>query len=157
MKSFKNINAGALIKLRFLESEMEIARVCNFFNCSEEEIEKMFDSKSIDTDILLKWSKLLEYDFFRIYSQHLILFSPQSNAYSGNKEKPSNMPQFRKNIYTKEVIDFITGLITSGEKNIGQVVEKYSIPKTTLHRWIVKYQNHEKRIHKEYNTSNINN
>ncbi len=155
MKSFKNINAGALVKLRFLESEMEISRVSNFFNCSEEEIEKMFESKSLDTEILLKWSKLLEYDFFRIYSQHLILFSPPSNAYSSNKEKPSNMPQFRKNIYTKEVIDFVTELITSGEKNISQVVEKYGIPKTTLHRWIVKYRSHGKKIHKEYQPTNV--
>ncbi|WP_449399387.1 transposase [Chryseobacterium wanjuense] len=64
------------------------------------------------------------------------------------------MPQFRKNIYTKEVIDFVTELITSGEKNISQVVEKYGIPKTTLHRWIVKYRNYGKRIHKEYQPTN---
>ncbi|WP_051289287.1 transposase [Chryseobacterium daeguense] len=150
MKSFKNINVGSLIRQRFLESEMETSRVCNFFNCSEDDVNKMFKSKSIDTEVLLKWSKLLEYDFFRIYSQHLILFSPQSNAYSSNKEKPSTMPQFRKNIYTKEVIDFITELITTGEKNINQVVEKYGIPKTTLHRWTVKYRNHEKRIHQDH-------
>jgi hypothetical protein len=155
MKSFKNINAGALLKQRFLESEMEVSRACNFFSCPAEEIDKMFESKSLDTEILLKWSKLLEYDFFRIYSQHLILFSPQSNAYSSNKDKISNMPQFRKNIYTKEVIDFITELITSGEKNINQVVEKYGIPKTTLHRWTVKYRNHEKRISKDHETTNV--
>lgn len=145
MKSFKNINAGALIKQRVLESEMEISRICNFFHTTEEEIERMYESKSLDAEVLLKWSKLLEYDFFRIYSQHLILFSPQSNAYSNNKEKQtSELPQFRKNIYTREVINFIVDLIYSGEKNMNEIVDKYGIPKTTLHRWTVKYRNHEK-------------
>ncbi|WP_415325848.1 transposase [Chryseobacterium sp. MMS23-Vi53] len=142
MKSFKNINAGALIKQRVLESEIEIPRICNFFSTTEEGIEAMYESKSLDAEILLKWSKLLEYDFFRIYSQHLILFSPQSNIYSNNKDKPhSELPQFRKNIYTREVINFIVDLIHSGEKNMSEVVDKYGIPKTTLHRWTVKYKN----------------
>ncbi|MCS3529907.1 transposase [Chryseobacterium sp. JUb7] len=143
MKTFKNINAGALIKQRVLESDIDISRICNFFSCTEVEIEYMYEQKNIDTDILLKWSKLLEYDFFRIYSQHLILFSPQSNVYTNQKEKNTSLPQFRKNIYTKEVIDFIVELIQTGEKNINQVVDKYGIPKTTLHRWTVKYRKHE--------------
>ncbi len=33
----------------------------------------MYKQKNLDTEMLLKWSKLLEYDFLRIYSQHLIL------------------------------------------------------------------------------------
>ena len=148
MESFKNINAGALIKQRVLESEMEILRICNFFGCTADEIENMYEAKSLETEILLKWSKLLEYDFFRIYSQHLILFSPQSNAFSKDKEKQSRLPQFRKNIYTREVIDFIVELIHSGEKNMSEIVDKYGIPKTTLHRWTVKYTNHEEETRK---------
>lgn len=143
MKSFKNINVGNLIRQKVTESEMDISRICNFFNCTEEEIEEMYESKSLQADIILKWSKLLEYDFFRIYSQHLILFSPPSNAYSADKEKPSELPQFRKNIYTKEVIDFLVELIQSGEKNMNEIIDQYGIPKTTLHRWTVKYRNHE--------------
>lgn len=143
MKHLKNINAGKLIRQRVLESEIDIQRICNFFNCTEYEIEQMYDSESIETALLLKWSKLLEYDFFRIYSQHLILFSPPSNIYTNQKEKPTSLPQFRKNIYTKEVIDFIVELIQSGEKKLNDVVEQYGIPKATLHRWTVKYKKHE--------------
>ncbi|ANF49796.1 transposase [Chryseobacterium glaciei] len=143
MKSFKNIDVGNLIRQRVTESEIEIPRVCNFFSCTEEEIEEMYESKSLEADTILKWSKLLEYDFFRIYSQHLILFSPPSNAYSADREKTSALPQFRKNIYTKEVIDFLVELIQSGEKNMNEIIDQYGIPKTTLHRWTVKYRNHE--------------
>ena len=142
MKSFQNIHIGALIKQRVLEGKIEMQRICNFFSTTEEEIEKMYESKSIEAEKLLKWSKLLEYDFFRIYSQHLILFSPPSNAYSADKEKTSSLPQFRKSIYTKEVIDFLVELVQSGEKNMTEIIDEYRIPKTTLHRWTVKYRNY---------------
>ena len=88
----------------------------------------MYQTKSLDTEVLLRWSKLLEYDFFRIYSQHLILYAPPSaGKEKGNKK--SNLPRFRKNIYTKEVIDFILDMIKTGEKTKIQVMEEYNILK----------------------------
>lgn len=53
----------------------------------------------------------------------------------------SGLPTFRKNIYTKEVIDFILELIETGEKTKAQVIQEYNIPKSTLHKWIYKYKN----------------
>ena len=100
--------------------------------------------ESLDTELLLKWSKLLEYDFFRIYTQHLILYAPSSRAESlviEKKSKKSVLPQFRKNIYTKEIIDFMMQLLKTGEKSKLQIVEEYRIPKTTLYKWIDKYKN----------------
>ncbi|WP_326982417.1 transposase [Chryseobacterium sp. MYb264] len=152
MTSFKDINIGTLIEQRVTEYEIEISRICNFFSCSEDKIKEMYRSHTIETELLLKWSKLLEYDFFRIYSQHLILFSPQSNFYTCQKEKTSSLPQFRKNIYTKEVIEFIVELINSGEKNMNEVIERYGIPKTTLHRWTVKYRNMNNKKNSEKST-----
>ena len=61
--SFKEIHIGQMIEKRVAESGIEISRICNFLKCSEEEIQKMYQTKSLDTEILLKWSKLLEYDF----------------------------------------------------------------------------------------------
>lgn len=101
----------------------------------------MFLQEELTTGILLKWSKLLEYDFFRVYSQHLILYAPQrsTNYNSSSNEKGSKLPQFRKNIYTKEVIDFILELVESEEKTRQQIIDEYKIPKTTLYKWISKY------------------
>ncbi|WP_317043359.1 hypothetical protein [Chryseobacterium joostei] len=69
----------------------------------------MFLQKQTDIAALLKWCKLLEYDFFRVYFQHLLLYSPPARHNYGTviKEKESQLPKFRKSIYTKEVIDFI--------------------------------------------------
>ncbi|TDX82562.1 transposase [Epilithonimonas xixisoli] len=139
--SFKNIHIGKLLEKRVEECDIEIDRICNFLNCSEEEVQKMYECKSLDTELLLRWSKLLEYDFFRLYTQHLILFAPQSASQKIKNLEKSPLPQFRKNIYTKEVIDFILEEITTGNKTKLQIVEEYKIPKTTLYKWISKYKN----------------
>lgn len=139
--NFKEIHIGTLINQAVTESGIEISRICNFLNCSEEEIQKMYQTKSLDTEILLKWSKLLEYDFFRVYSQHLILYAPPSSKEEESKKKKTSLPQFRKNIYTKEIITFILGQIDSGAMTKIDVMERYKIPKTTLYKWISKYKN----------------
>ena len=136
--NFKEIHIGTLINQRVTESGIEISRICNFLKCTEEEIQQMYESKSLDSEILLKWSKLLEYDFFRVYTQHLILYAPPS-AEKESKAVKSKLPQFRKNIYTKEIIEFILDQINSGEMTKIQVIERYRVPKTTLYKWIDKY------------------
>ena len=79
--------------------------------------------------------------FFRIYTQHLILYAPLSAVDEKTKvKKKSSLPQFRKNIYTKEIIDFILEQIETKQKTIKQVIEEYKIPKTTLYKWISKYK-----------------
>ena len=129
-----------MIKERIAESEMETLRICNFFNCTEDEVIEMYQQENLPTDILLKWSKLLEYDFFRIYSQHLILYAPPSAKEQDSKTEKSSLPQFRKNIYTKEIITFILEQIDSGAMTKIEVMEQYKIPKTTLYKWIDKYK-----------------
>lgn len=101
----------------------------------------MYKVTSIETENLLKWSKLLEYDFFRLYSQHLILYAPAESK----KYKKPLLPKFRKNIYTKEVIGFILSQIQSGEMSKFEVIEHYKIPKTTLYKWISKYKDEKNK------------
>lgn len=136
--NFKNIHIGSLIKQRLSECEIDERRICNFLKCSEQELADMYEQQSLDSEMLLKWCKLLSYDFFRIYSQHLIFYSPPSKVGQDQSEKPSTLPTFRKNIYTQEVIDFILEQIFSGEMTKSQVIEHYRIPRTTLYKWIDK-------------------
>ncbi|MBN9313457.1 MAG: transposase [Chryseobacterium sp. 39-10] len=138
--NFKEIHIGQMIEKRVAECGTEMSRLCNFFNCTDGEILEMYEVPSIDTEILLKWSKILDYDFFRLYTQHLILYAPPS-AKEKHKKQKSTLFQFRKNIYTKEVIDFILEQISSGEMTKNQIMEEYKIPKTTLYKWISKYKN----------------
>ena len=129
-----------MIEKRVTESGIEMSRICNFFKFSEEELKAAYSQRSLDTELLLKWSKLLDYDFFRIYTQHLILYAPPS-AEQKDKKKQTSLPKFRKNIYTQEIINFVLEQIESGKMSKPQVIEKYGIPKTTLYKWISKFKN----------------
>ena len=137
---FKKIHIGNIIKQSVLENKLDDFRICNFMQCTQDVINEMYEKESLDADVLLRWSKLLKYDFFRIYSQHLILYSPPSKASSEQQQKSSFLPLFRKNIYTKEVIDFILNQIDSQQMSKLEVIEQYNIPKTTLYKWIRKYR-----------------
>ncbi|QBA19686.1 transposase [Chryseobacterium indologenes] len=142
---FKKIYIGKMIKEKVTENEIDISRICNFFKFTVGEVEKMYEAQSLDCEILLKWSKLLEYDFFRIYSQHLILYSPPSKGKVKTLTTKSSLPKFRKNIYTKEIIDFVIEQIETGEITRNHVIEKYRIPKTTLFKWINKYKSNNEK------------
>ena len=144
--NFKDIHIGLMIEQAVTESGIELSRICNFFKCPEEEIQEMYTQENLSTDVLLKWCKLLEYDFFRIYSQHLILYAPVSapnenrSLRKAQTNKKTTLPQFRKNIYTKEIIDFILEQISTKKMTINEVLGKYKIPKTTLYKWISKHK-----------------
>ena len=135
---FKHIHIGSLIQMKVKENNLDSTRICNFLRCSENDIDLMYQTKSLDAELLLRWSKLLEYDLFRIYSQHLILFAPSGKKQDENST--SMLPKFRKNIYTKDIIDFVLEQINKKEKTRLQIIEEYRIPKTTLHKWIEKYK-----------------
>ena len=138
MMDIKNINIGEYIQIRVQETEIPIERICNFLKTDQKTVLEMYTQKSLPTDILLRWSKLLEYDFFRLYSQHLILYAPPGPEIP--KEKTTKLPQFRKNLYTKEIIEFVLELIQTEKKTRLQIVQEYKIPKTTLYKWIDKYK-----------------
>lgn len=139
---FQDIHIGKLIKQHVSELETDMSRICNFFTCEIQEVEQMFLQKDLSTNILLKWSKLLGYDFFRLYSQHLILYAPPASIDYNHivKENKFTLPQFRKNIYTKEIIVFIIECINNNIKTKQQIIDEYRIPKTTLYKWIKKYK-----------------
>ncbi|MGK6343830.1 transposase [Chryseobacterium sp. DT-3] len=144
--NYKNLHIGKLICLKVEESTLEISYICTFFKCDAEEIKKMYEAETLDTEVLLSWCKLLKYDFFRVYTHHLILYSPQTKAQLCNKDqkkKEPAVPEFRKNLYTVEIIAFIMEKIFSGEMTKIQVINRYGIPKTTLYKWITKYESME--------------
>lgn len=136
---FKNIHIGKLVQKRVNETDFSVERIINFLQCDEEDLEKMYNSSSLDSEVLLKWSKLLKYDFFRMYSQHLLLYSPPSSTTKDTKDQKTELPEFRKNIYTVEIIQFILDLLRSNEKSKQQIINEYKIPKTTLYKWLKKY------------------
>ncbi|MDM1549148.1 transposase [Empedobacter falsenii] len=139
MKNFREIHIGSFIKNVVKVKEIDTGRILNFFKCQENQIEEMYNKSSLDSDLLLRWSKLLEYDLFRLYSQHLMLYSPVITNKTNKKVNDNSLPKFRKNIYTKEVIDFILDQIKNEKMSKREIIERYNIPKTTLYKWIIKY------------------
>ncbi|MGN7865358.1 transposase [Chryseobacterium sp. 22458] len=135
--NIKNIHIGSLIQSKVEEQQMPMERIAKFLDKAEWEAEIMFQKKSIDTDILLKWCKLLKFDFFRFYTGHLILYAPNSIVDNTLKQKKGTMV-FRKNIYTQEVKNFILDKIKTGAMSSNEVITRYKIPKTTLYKWLKK-------------------
>ncbi|MDP9959731.1 transposase [Chryseobacterium lathyri] len=136
----KNLHIGSMIKEKVDKNGIEMSRICKFLNCNEKDITKMYESSAFDTEVLLRWSKLLQYDFFRLYSQHLILYSPQSSMnYIQKKKTEESLPAFRKSLYTKEIVEFVLDKIKKGEMTKSNVISEYKIPKSTLYKWLHKY------------------
>jgi len=138
---FKNIHIGKMIEMKVKETNTDVMQICSFLKCNEDEINQTYSSKQIDSQVLLNWCKLLKYDFFRVYSQHLLLFSSsvKEKKQTNKKRESSTLPQFRRNIYTKEIIEFILDSVNSGEKTKQEIINTYQIPKTTLYKWFSKY------------------
>jgi hypothetical protein len=135
--NLKNIHIGQIIQSKVKDQAVKTARLTKYFDCDEEEINKMYQAESIDTNLLLGWSKLLKTDFFRFYVGHLTMYHAiKVNA--GNKKIERQVGEFRKNVYSKEIIDFILQQMKDKNLSISQVMTKYNIPKTTIHRWVRK-------------------
>lgn len=96
LANFKYIHIGKMIHQRMKECDVGVDRAAKFLKVTEEEVEKVYDKKSVDSSQLLSWSKLLEYDFFRIYSQHLILYAPQDKNKAKRKKQKRYCPASRK-------------------------------------------------------------
>ncbi|KFF12690.1 transposase [Chryseobacterium soli] len=133
-EKFKHIHIGKYLKTKVEEQQISQDRICNFLNVTDDEIRTMYRSESIDTYLLLRWSKLLGYDFFRLHSYHLLLYSPLPKKHIAD----TSLPIFRKNTYTKEIIDLILEMVNTGQKTKKQIINEYGIPKTTLLAWISK-------------------
>lgn len=141
---YKNIHIGKLIEELVKDRQVEMDRITQFLKISVEKVHQVYHKKSIDSEQLLLWSKLLEYDFFRIYSQHLLLYSP--SASTNEKKSPtqkSPIPQFRKNLYTTEIVEFILELVENEEITISEITKKYNIPRTTLYKWVKKHKKYD--------------
>jgi len=135
--NLKQIHIGSLVKAKAEELRMSSERIMNYLQCTENEIEEMYLKESMETRKLLRWSKLLHFDFFRVYTGHLILYAPSSRLPNRIKVQDTTLT-FRKSVYTEEVKTFILDKITKGEMTEKEIMIKYKIPKTTIFRWVKK-------------------
>lgn len=76
MRETRKINTekttiGLMIKDKLRERKQSVVWMAGQLGCSRTNIYKIFKKKSIDTDELMKISLILNFDFFKIYSDKL--------------------------------------------------------------------------------------
>lgn len=64
-----NVHIGEEIKKRIKEKGITIVWFSSQLSCTRANVYKIFEKKSLDTDLLLRISVILDYDFFELYSE----------------------------------------------------------------------------------------
>jgi hypothetical protein len=62
--NLKNIHIGQIVQSKVKEKAIKQDRITKYFDCYEEQVNKMYQAETMDTGLLLGWSKLLKVDFF---------------------------------------------------------------------------------------------
>ena len=135
-KNFKKIHIGKQIEELVKVKGINKNRIENFFKIPYENIVTHFEQEHISTELLLKWCKLLKFDFFRYYSSHLMIYHGISALQQKSSRPIETGLIIRKNIYTPEIKQFILNKINNNEMDIANVIEKYGVAKTTIYRWL---------------------
>ncbi|MBO4316388.1 MAG: helix-turn-helix transcriptional regulator [Prevotella sp.] len=65
------LEIGTLIRQKLKERKRTIVWLAANLSCSRTNVYKIFGKRSIDSDYLLKISDILDYDFFKLYSDEL--------------------------------------------------------------------------------------
>ena len=62
------MHIGNLVRQKVIEKGLTIVWFAEQLSCTRVNVYKIFSKRSIDTDMLFRISKILDYDFFRHYS-----------------------------------------------------------------------------------------
>lgn len=65
------LHIGKLIRKRMEEQQISIVWLAKHLSCSRTNVYKLLNKYSLDTEILAKISKLLDFDFFSLYSEKI--------------------------------------------------------------------------------------
>jgi len=64
-ESIQNIHIGSIIEKKLREKSIIITEFADKIGCTRSNVNDIFTRKSIDTELLIRISKALEYDFIR--------------------------------------------------------------------------------------------
>ncbi|MBV8038911.1 helix-turn-helix domain-containing protein [Bacteroides sp. AN502] len=65
------IHIGKLIREKMIERKCTVVSMARQLSCGRANVYKIFEKYSIDTELLMKISVTLDYDFFSLYSREL--------------------------------------------------------------------------------------
>ena len=133
--NFKKIHIGYVLKSIVYERKLEEEDVLKYFKITKETLDEIYNTRNVKLDELLKWSKFLRFDLFRLFSMHLMLHHGISITKSMKADGNAGI-SIRKNVYTQEIKVFVVNQIRNEEISVTDAIKKYSIPKTTLYNWL---------------------
>jgi len=91
------VNIGEKIKQRAKELRVGPTELGKMINTSKQNVYGIYKRKSIDTEMLRKLSKALNYDFFQYYLHDNLSFLGESQPYYGKKGKSAvSADEFQK-------------------------------------------------------------
>lgn len=67
----KSMHIGQLIKQKVEERQKTVVWLARELSCCRSNVYKIYEKSSIDTDILLRLSCILDYDFFSLYTEEV--------------------------------------------------------------------------------------
>jgi len=70
----KDVHIGSIIKRIIKEKKVKVTAISRELGFDRKRVYSIFDSKSIDTDLLVRFSKILNYNFFLEYHSENLPF-----------------------------------------------------------------------------------
>ena len=71
MNKTTQLQIGSLIKKELEKQERTVSWFARKLCCDRSNVYKLFKRSTIDTDLLLRVSQILDYDFFELYKKEL--------------------------------------------------------------------------------------
>lgn len=65
------LHMGNLIRQRMKEKQISVVLMAKYLSCSRNNVYKLLNKYSMDTEVLAKISRLLDFDFFALYSREI--------------------------------------------------------------------------------------
>ncbi len=65
------MHIGKLIKQKVEERHKTVVWLARELSCHRSNVYKIYEKSSIDTDVLLRLSRILDYDFFSLYTEEV--------------------------------------------------------------------------------------
>lgn len=81
------IHLGREIHEKVLNSNLTKKQIMTYFRCSDSKVNSMYHSEHMKSDLIMKWSILLDFDFFQFFSSSFIKYKKYNKKYDKKDDK----------------------------------------------------------------------
>ena len=92
----KKFHIGKLVQERLKYEERSISWLARKIGCDRSNVYRIFEREHLDSELLMKLSVVLDYNFFEVYAK---MFGEMKEQYDKNKKDVGKLMQFFENAY----------------------------------------------------------